>query len=90
MLLEMGALALLFIGTFYLLDKKMGFKVNKLLQATLLFLFSIVLFHVSRVPADSVQRPRNLCDDDPDRNLHVGVLDRGSLAGFPSPDHQGR
>ena len=44
MLLEMGALALLFIGMFYLLDKKMGFKVNKLLQATLLFLFSIVYF----------------------------------------------
>jgi len=44
MLLEMGALALLFIGTFHLLDKKMGFKVNKLLQATLLFLFSIFYF----------------------------------------------
>src|SRR5207253_11398569 len=44
MLLEMGTLALLFIGMFYLLDKKMGFKVNKLLQATLLFLFSIVYF----------------------------------------------
>jgi hypothetical protein len=44
MLLEMGALALLFIGTFYLLDKKIGLKVNKLLQATLLFLFSIFYF----------------------------------------------
>jgi len=30
MLLEMGGQALLFIGVFYLLDKKMGLKVNKL------------------------------------------------------------
>jgi hypothetical protein len=44
MLVEMGALALLFIGAFYLLDKKMGLKVNKLLQATLLFLFAWMYF----------------------------------------------
>jgi len=44
MLLEMGAYALIFIGGFYLLDKKMGIKVNKLLQATLLFVFAWMYF----------------------------------------------
>ena len=44
LLLEMGFQALLFILMFYLLDKKMGIKVNKLLQATLLFVYSIFYF----------------------------------------------
>jgi hypothetical protein len=44
MLLEMGFLALVFIGIFYLLDKKMGIPVNKLLQATLLFVFAYLYF----------------------------------------------
>ena len=43
MLFEMGSVALLFIGAFYVLGKK-GIKVNKLAQATGLFLFSIVYF----------------------------------------------
>src|SRR5206468_8224976 len=44
MLGEMGGLAILFIWSFYLLDKKMGIKVNKLAQATGLFIFSILYF----------------------------------------------
>jgi hypothetical protein len=44
MLIEMGGFAILCIWAFYLLDKKMGVKVNKLAQATGLFLFSIIYF----------------------------------------------
>lgn len=44
MLIEMGGFAILFIWAFYILDKKMGIKVNKLAQATGLFLFSIIYF----------------------------------------------
>ena len=43
MLAEMGGFALLFIGAFYFLGKK-GIKVNKLAQATGLFLFSVIYF----------------------------------------------
>src|SRR5437899_12495742 len=50
MLGEMGGLALLFIWAFYLLDKKMGIKVNKLAQATGLFLFSIIYFRFRIYP----------------------------------------
>src|SRR5947209_20583684 len=50
MLGEMGGLALLFIWSFYLLDKKMGIKVNKLAQATGLFLFSILYFRYRIYP----------------------------------------
>src|SRR2546429_4796088 len=50
MLGEMGGLAILFIWSFYLLDKKMGIKVNKLAQATGLFLFSIIYFRYRIYP----------------------------------------
>jgi len=50
MLGEMGLQALLFIFIFYLLDKKMGIKVNKLLQATLLFVYSILYFRYRIYP----------------------------------------
>lgn len=50
MLLEMGAYAIIFIGVFHLLDKKLGIKVNKLLQATLLFVFSILYFRYRVYP----------------------------------------
>src|SRR6266849_8844068 len=50
MLIEMGGLAFLFIWVFYLLDKKMGIKVNKLAQATGLFLFSIIYFRYRIYP----------------------------------------
>ena len=40
----------MFILIFYLLDKKMGIKVNKFLQATLLFLYSIFYFKYRLYP----------------------------------------
>src|SRR2546427_11169449 len=50
MLGELGLQALLFIYIFYLLDKKMGIKVNKLLQATLLFVYSVIYFRYRIYP----------------------------------------
>src|SRR5437870_7496668 len=50
MLGEMVGLAILFIWSFYLLDKKMGIKVNTLAQATGLFLFSIIYFRYRIYP----------------------------------------
>src|SRR2546428_9820264 len=50
MLGEMGGLALLFIWSFYLLDKKMGIKVNKLAQAAGLFIFSVLYFRYRIYP----------------------------------------
>src|SRR3989441_8507426 len=44
MLVEVGLQILLFIYIFYLLDKKMGIKVNKLVQASSLFIYSILYF----------------------------------------------
>lgn len=44
MLVEMGGIALLFVGVFYLLDKRMGVKVNKLAQAGGLFIFAVLYF----------------------------------------------
>lgn len=49
MLIEMGAFALLFIGIFHLLGKQ-EIKINKLLQGTLLFIFSILYFNYRIYP----------------------------------------
>ncbi len=73
MLGEMGGLAILFIWSFYLLDKKMGIKVNKLAQD---------------LSAHSLQRPGDLRHYDSDRDLHVGVLHRSVVARLPKALHR--
>src|SRR3989441_5170019 len=50
MLVEVGLQILLFIYIFYLLDKKMGIKVNKLVQASCLFIYSILYFRYRIYP----------------------------------------
>src|SRR5437870_9447908 len=50
MLGEVGLQILLFIYIFYLLDKKMGIKVNKLVQASSLFIYSILYFRYRIYP----------------------------------------
>src|SRR3989454_1514796 len=50
MLVEVGLQILLFIYIFYLLDKKMGIKVNKLVQASSLFIYSILYFRYRIYP----------------------------------------
>src|SRR5438093_12856783 len=50
MLGEVGLQILLFIYIFYLLYKKMGVKVNKLVQASSLFIYSILYFRYRIYP----------------------------------------
>src|SRR5437879_7762494 len=50
MLGEVGLQIVLFIYLFYLLDKKMGIKVNKLAQATSLFIYSFLYFRYRIYP----------------------------------------
>src|SRR5919197_449251 len=50
MLGEVGLQILLFVYIFYLLDKKMGIKVNKMAQATGLFVYSILYFRYRIYP----------------------------------------
>jgi hypothetical protein len=50
MLAEMGILALLFIGIFYLLEKKLAIKANKLAQAIALYIFSLLYFNFRVYP----------------------------------------
>ena len=50
MLGEVGLQILLFIWIFYILNKKMGIKVNKLAQATSLFIYSFLYFRYRIYP----------------------------------------
>src|SRR5437899_13037791 len=50
MLVEMGLQALLFIYIFYFLDKRMGIKVSKMVQATGLFIYAMLYFRYRIYP----------------------------------------
>src|SRR5213594_1880692 len=50
MLVEMGLQALVFIYIFYFLDKRMGIKVNKMAQATGLFIYAMLYFRYRIYP----------------------------------------
>ena len=82
MLAEMGIVALLFVGSAYLLEKRLRIKINKLAQASALFISSLLYFTVSYLPAYAFQRSRHICCVGGDRNISMGVCYRRVLEGF--------